>query len=209
MTAETIRAVIVAAGRSRRMGVFKPLLPLCGKTLIETTVNSVLSGGAESATVVTGYRGEDVEQTLANAFGSRVQFVRNEAYAITDMKRSVQIGVAAMPKCDAFFLLPGDMPAVSTETFRLLLNERARSHAPVIFPMLEARRRHPPLIDARLIPMLLSYDGEGGLRELWKQLENEIRTVPVEDIGVRMDVDTPEDYELLLQNCDVFAKKGK
>ena len=199
---ETILALVLAAGSSRRMGDFKPLLPFRGRTLIENSVESVLSGGAESAVVVTGYRAADVEQTIFRAFEGRVQFVRNEAYAKTDMKRSIQLGVSAMPKCGAFFLLPGDMPLISQDTFRRLLLERARYPAPVIFPTLEGRRRHPPLIDARVIPSILAFDREGGLRELWKQYESEIISVPVDDVGVCIDVDTPDDYEKVLRMDD-------
>lgn len=199
---ETVRALVLAAGLSRRMGEFKPLLPLRGATLIENSVGSALAGGAETATVVTGCRAEDVERVLSRAFGERVRFVRNEGYATTDMLRSIQIGAAALPTCDAFFLLPGDMPAVSPDTFRTLLD--ARRHAPsgVIFPTLDGYRKHPPLIDARMLPAILSFDGAGGLRELWARLAGDVRTVPVEDAGVWVDVDTPRDYQQCRQNYE-------
>ena len=62
----TICGLILVAGLSSRMGDFKPLLPLCGKTLIENTVDSMLRGGAEKIVVVTGYRGNEVEEILRN-----------------------------------------------------------------------------------------------------------------------------------------------
>ena len=204
----TIRALVLAAGRSRRMGEFKPLLPLRGRTLIENSVGSALSGGAETVTVVTGCRADEVERVLARAFGERVRFVRNDAYAETDMLRSAQLGAAALPACDAFFLLPGDMPLVARETYAALLAAYARQPAPVIFPTLDGRRRHPPLIDARLIPAILAFDGEGGLRALWRRYEGELRAVPVDDAGVRVDVDTPRDYETCRRTCEEH-KEGK
>lgn len=75
MQKEKICALIPAAGLSSRMGDFKPLLPFRGKTVIESSVESALSGGADSVTVVTGYRSEEIEGTLAEAFGDRVRFV--------------------------------------------------------------------------------------------------------------------------------------
>jgi CTP:molybdopterin cytidylyltransferase MocA len=206
---ETIRALILAAGLSRRMGEFKPLLPLRGATLIESSVGSVLAGGAETATVVTGYRAGDVERVLSRAFGERVCFARNEAYAETDMMRSIRIGAAALPACDAFFLLPGDMPVVSRETFCKLLASRRQAATGVIFPTLNGYRKHPPLIDARLIPAILAFDGGGGLRELWKRYEGEARDVPVDDAGVWIDVDTPDDYLQCRQNYDESYKSEK
>ena len=191
----TVCALILAAGLSRRMGDFKPLLPLRGGTLIERSVGSALSGGAETVTVVTGHRADEVEDVLRRAFGGRVRFVRNPGYAVTDMLRSVQVGAAALPKCEAFFLLPGDMPAVAGSTYEKLLAAREREAAPVIFPALNGRRAHPPLIDARLIPEILAFDGEGGLRGLWERHGDELRSVPVDDGGVGLDLDTPEDYQ--------------
>ncbi len=192
---ETIRALILAAGLSRRMGEFKPLLPLRGGTVIENSVESVLRGGAETAVVVTGYRADEVESVLHAAFGDRVAFARNEDYASTDMMRSVQIGAAALPECAAFFLLPGDMPVVAHDTFEKLLAFRKREKAPVIFPTLDGFRKHPPLIDARLIPAICAFAGDGGLRGLWKRYEHDIRTVAVDDAGVWVDLDTRSEYQ--------------
>lgn len=185
------------------MGDFKPLLPLRGKTLIENSVGSVLSGGAETAVVVTGHRADEVEDVLRRAFGERVRFVRNAGYAATDMLCSIRLGAAALPACEAFFLLPGDMPAVAKDTYGKLLAAREREAASVIFPALRGRRAHPPLIDARLIPAILAYDGGGGLRGLWERYESGIRAVPVDDAGVRTDVDTPEDYQRCRERYEV------
>lgn len=192
---ETIGALILAAGQSRRMGAFKPLLPLRGQTVIENTVMSALTGGCASVTVVTGCRAAEVEAVLYRRFGGSVRCVRNPAYAATDMLRSAQIGVKALTACGAFFLLPGDMPAVTGDTFARLRQARGDDRPAVVFPTLEGYRKHPPLIDARLIPDILAFDGEGGLRALWQRYEGQIRSVPVDDAGVWVDLDTPEDYE--------------
>lgn len=194
MRKEKICALVPAAGLSSRMGDFKPLLLFRGKTVIESSVESALLGGADSVTVVTGYRAEEIEKTLSEAFGDRVRFVRNEDYTETDMMHSVKTGVSALPECDAFFLLPGDMPAVSEKTFVRLLSERERSGCMVIIPTLEGRQTHPPLINSGMIPGILAFDGNGGLRELWKQFGDDIKTVPVDDRGTSMDIDTPGDY---------------
>lgn len=192
---ERIGAVVTAAGLSSRMGAFKPLLPLAGATVIEHTVASLLRGGAGQVTVVTGYRADQVEAALHRTFDERVRCVRNENYAASDMMASVRIGVSALAPCDAFFLLPGDMPAVGEATFAALRQARDEKRAAVVFPALEGRRKHPPLIDSRLIPEILAFDGQGGLRELWSWHEGALVTVAVTDKGVALDLDTPADYE--------------
>ncbi|MBO5128906.1 MAG: nucleotidyltransferase family protein [Oscillospiraceae bacterium] len=190
---ETICGLILAAGLSRRMGDFKPLMPFRGKTLIENTIDSVLSSGARQVVVVTGHRAEELEPVLAEKYGSRVILTRNPDFATTDMLQSIRIGCRAMPECDAFFLLPGDMPVVRESTFRKV-REQWDGTFGVIFPTLDGYRKHPPLVDYRLIPDILAFDRDGGLRQFWKEREAVIRTVPVDDEGVWVDLDTQEDY---------------
>ncbi|MCC8181761.1 MAG: nucleotidyltransferase family protein [Clostridiales bacterium] len=193
-----LAGLVVTAGLSSRMGAFKPLLPLGERAVIEVTVDSLLSGGAEMVAVVTGYRGDEVEAVLSRRFGRKVSFVRNRDYASTDMLRSVQLGCGALPRCDAFFLLPGDMPAVGEGTFRLLVETWEKTPERVVFPTLNGRRKHPPLIPAALVPEILSFRGEGGLRALWGEMDRRLRTVPAEDVGTGLDLDTPEDYQICL-----------
>ena len=191
---ETICGLVLAAGLSRRMGEFKPLLPFRGKTLIENTIDSILSSGAHQVVVVTGHRADELEAILGEKYESRVILTRNREFATTDMLHSIQIGCEAMPECDAFFLLPGDMPVVEPATFRKVLAQRDGTLG-VIFPTLDGYRKHPPLVDYRLIPQILGFHGEGGLRRFWQEQEDLITTVAVDDVGVWMDLDTQEDYK--------------
>ena len=191
---ETICGLVLAAGLSRRMGDFKPLLPFRGKTLIENTIDSILSSGAHQVVVVTGHRADELEAVLSEKYEGRVILTRNHEFATSDMLRSIQIGCQAMPECDAFFLLPGDMPVVEAVTFQKVLARRDGTLG-VIFPTLDGFRKHPPLVDYRLIPQILSFHGEGGLRRFWQEQEALITTVPVDDGGVWVDLDTQEDYK--------------
>ena len=199
-----IGALILAAGLSSRMREFKPLMPLNGRTLIENTIDSVLGSGADFAVVVTGCRADEIEMLLQARYRDRILCVRNNAFQTTDMLESIRTGCRAMPACDAFFLLPGDMPLVRTKTFRMLLAQQ-NGQKRIIFPTLSGYRKHPPLIDSRFIPEILDFYGDGGLRGLWKQHEDEIIEVPVDDIGVSIDLDTQEQYK----ECKVKYESGE
>lgn len=199
METSLIRGLIPAAGLSRRMGAFKPLLPFRGRTVIETAAASLLDGGAASVTVVTGFRAEEIEAVLRAAFPGRVDFVRNPDYAESDMLRSVQLGCEALPDCEAFFLLPGDMPAVSPATVRALCAARPKAGPYILFPVRDGRRGHPPLIHAALRGAIRDYHGGNGLRGLWEARRELIRTIGVDDGGVRTDLDTPADYQAILE----------
>ena len=105
---ERICGLIVAAGLSSRMGCFKPLLPLRGKTVIENTIDSMLLCGISPVVVVLGYRGREVEAVLHSRYlAGTVIPVYNRDFASTDMLASIQLGAAALPPCSAFFPTPG------------------------------------------------------------------------------------------------------
>lgn len=191
--------IILVAGLSSRMGDFKPLLKLDGKTMIEHSVDSMLHSGVNQVIVVLGYRGEEIEVLLKNKYdASRLVFTHNLKYAETDMLASVKIGIAALNNCDAFYLLPGDMPAINTKTFLEVKETMVKSKAMVVFPTIDGHRKHPPLVSQRCINYILKFQNEGGLREVWKYFENQIETVPVDDYGCTIDADTKADYEKMV-----------
>ena len=201
----TINGLVLAAGQSNRMGDFKPLMRIGEHMLLEATVRSLFAGGVEHVTVVLGHRAGEVEAMLkAKIPLERVSFSVNHEYAHTDMLQSVRLGVSALPPCDAFYLLPGDMPAVSPQTLRLLASEFRRTDARVVFPMLQGRRKHPPLVSARCAADILAYRGEGGLRGLWQRYEGDLTEVAAEDPGCGLDADTAEDLNRLMRYMDTI-----
>lgn len=201
-----INALIPAAGLSSRMGEFKPLLPLQGRTVIESTVETLLDGGAEQIVVVLGHRGAEVETLLRTRFAERVIPVYNPDPAGSDMLTSIKLGLAAMPPCDTFFLLPGDMPAVSPETYRAVRRAFPEDTRCAVFPTAVGRRGHPPLIGWGLRPDILTYDGSDGLRGFWRLHEAQIIAVPVEDGGCHTDLDTPDQYQAMLKRFSEISK---
>ena len=183
-------AVIPAAGLSSRMGAFKPLLPYSGSTVIEATVASVIPYA--DAVAVLGKRADELEALLSECFCGRLTTALNPDYAATDMLASVKIGLRAMGACDAFFLLPADMPAIPSGVFEALTGAFDGT-AEAIYPVMNGRRGHPPLISARLIPEILAYEGGGGLRAILSG--RRVKEIPVTDCGILTDLDTPADYE--------------
>lgn len=182
-------AVIPAAGLSSRMGAFKPLLPYGGLTVIEASVGSAMPF-VDTAAAVLGNRADALREVLGR-FGPRLTTAVNPDYAVTDMLASVKIGLRAMGECDAFFLLPADMPAIPAAVYEALI-AAFDGTCDVIYPVCGGRRGHPPLIHARLIPDILAYEGGGGLRAILSG--RSVRTVDVTDEGIVLDLDTPEDY---------------
>ncbi len=183
-----VGAVILAAGLSSRMGAFKPLLCLGDKTVLAHAVELFRRSGVRSILVVIGYRGDEVR---AEAERLGVRWVVNSDYR-RGMFSSVQAGVAGLPRVDAFFLLPVDIPLVRPSTLKTLL----ASFVPkmVVSPAFGDSPGFPPLIPAQLINPILRYDGPEHLDSL---LQTQARQVPVWDRGVVLDADTPDEWQEL------------
>lgn len=205
-----VNGLVLAAGMSRRMQQFKPLMRIGDQTMIEKTVEQMLAAGVREITVVLGYRGDEVRQALTHScftgslaaafpamlslgFRQKVHFVYNWNYESTQMLESVKIGLQEMRPCDWFFVLPGDMPAISPATYQRLLTEAGGQDTKVVFPILDGYRKHPPLVSWSCREDILNFQGKG-LRMLWGSYEGNIKEVPLYDEGCTMDVDYPEDY---------------
>jgi CTP:molybdopterin cytidylyltransferase MocA len=190
-----LQGVIAAAGLSRRMKDFKPLLKIGNRTMIEQSIFSMLDAGVQRVIVVLGYRGTEIEDILRkNPNFDRIHIVYNLDYAETEMLDSIKLGLLELGSCGDFFFLPGDVPAVSPQTFRTVYLAHQRSGKAVSFPSIDGYRKHPPLISAACTDKILSFQEDGGLRQLWKTMEDDIELVPVEDLGCTMDADYPKDY---------------
>lgn len=195
VTIMRINGLIVAAGISSRMGGFKPILPLRGKTIIENSIDSMLVAGVSKIVLVTGYHSEELERIVNDRYiGDTVICIRNPLYASTDMLTSIKVGLQVMPDCDAFYLLPGDMPVIQKDTYLAVYKKMIESEKDIVFPELDGTRKHPPLIRFTFQNEIMKYRGQGGLRELWKYHENDIVGVSVDDIGCWTDLDTYEQY---------------
>lgn len=199
--------IILAAGLSSRMKEFKPLLKLTGKTMIEHSIDSMFHADVQQVILVLGYRGIEIENWLQGKYDpNRLLFVHNPNYETTDMLTSLRIGLSILPPCQAFYLLPGDMPAIQTPTFVGLKEAMYQTNALVAFPTIDGYRKHPPLISWKCIDIINSFHGSGGLRQVWAQLEQDIITLPVGDIGCLLDADTTADYQRLVYYMEVSTE---
>lgn len=197
---DNINGIVLSAGLSSRMKLFKPLLNLGEKTIIENSIDSLFNSGVNKVVVVLGYRAKEVESFLCDKYdSSRLLCICNYKYAETDMITSIKLGISVLDRCDAFYILPGDMPVIKTKTFLAVKDAMYERNAMISFPTINGYRKHPPLISYKLINSILNFSSSGGLREFWRLFEDEIVTTPVDDLGCMMDADTMEDYNRLIE----------
>lgn len=189
-----ISAILLAAGRSRRMGAFKPLLTFGKSTVIESCISNLREGGVETVVVVVGHHGDRLRERLAHF---PVRFAVN-ADAESEMGASIARGVAQVPhETEALFVALCDQPAVAPEVIRLLIDERARTGARLVVPEYQGRGGHPVLLDSDFRQELLRLDPQRGLRALFDAHRGEVLRVRVASAYVARDMDTWEDYVAL------------
>jgi molybdenum cofactor cytidylyltransferase len=190
-----ITAVVLAAGKSERMGRPKMLLPFGRRTLIETVLAGVRKSRVDDAVVVLGAHREAVESIVARA-GFRAVFNENfEAGMLSSVLRGLrEIPAAAL----AFLIVLGDQPFPPSTVIDRLIAARERTGKGIVLPVHGGRRGHPVLIDMRYRDEVTSLDPSVGLRQLLRGHPDDVLEVPVRTPAVLADIDHPGDYRKAL-----------
>jgi molybdenum cofactor cytidylyltransferase len=191
-SAPTIAAIVMAAGRSRRMAPHNKLLVAdrAGKPMVARVVDNVLSSNARPILVVTGHQAEQVEHALG---GRPVRYVHAEDYA-EGLSASLKTGIAAVPpECAAVIVCLGDMPLVTGRMMdRLLSMYDPDEGRLIVLPTFRGKQGNPMLWDRRFFPEILQISGDSGARFLIGKHAEFVSEVEMADDAVLRDFDTTE-----------------
>lgn len=195
-----VSALLLAAGRSRRMGAFKPLLPFGNKSVIQTCIDNLRAGGANDIVVVLGHRGDELKEHLKD---SQVTFVTNPD-PDSEMSASIACGVGQIPQsARAAIIALVDHPAVSPDVVSRLIDGWS-SGARLVIPTWQDRGGHPVLVDLSFRDELTSLDSALGLKSLFEAHQDQVKRLAVENSFIARDMDTWEDYRDL--HLEVFGE---
>ena len=194
-----VAAIVLAAGRSRRMGQFKPLLPFGDRTVIDHCIDNLRRGGVESIVVVVGHRATDLQNHLQTA---NVVFAVNPE-PDSEMSDSVALGVSQIPaSTKAILITPVDHPAVPAAVVTRII-ESWQKGAGLVVPTWNGRGGHPVLVDSAFRDELPGLDPGVGLRGLFESHPGEVTRLSVDSSYIARDMDTWDDYVSL--HKDVFG----
>jgi molybdenum cofactor cytidylyltransferase len=189
-----VAAIILAAGRSTRMGGPNKLLAeLDGKKLVRIAAEQALASKASGVVVVTGHQAELVEKALE---GLKVRFVRNPDFA-GGLASSVKAGITAVPEhADGAVICLGDMPLISAHLIDRLIDSFAPDRGNlIVVPAADGRRGNPVLWSRRFFKELMTLDGDIGARHLIAKHAEAVAEVPVDGQSAFLDIDTPQALE--------------
>ncbi len=184
-----IAGLILAAGKSSRMGRWKPAIKINGTPLILRAIGPMLDV-VDKIVVVGGYRFLELKKLVIN-ISPKIAVIKNENFATEEMFSSIRIGVKNLENFDIerFFILPGDFPFIKKSTYKKLLNINGQ----IVIPTYRHRAGHPVLLKGHFVNLLLNESPESNLREFLKRFK--IEFVEVNDPGILFDIDTMEDFK--------------
>jgi molybdenum cofactor cytidylyltransferase len=185
-----VAAIVLAAGRSTRMGGPNKLLAdIGGRPMVRIVVEQVLASRARPVIVITGHQRDRVEAALS---GLAVTFVHNPSFA-DGLSTSLKAGVAALPAdANGTIVCLGDMPQVDAGLIdRLIAAFDPERGALVVVPTIAGKRGNPVVWSRRFFPDLASLEGDVGARHLIAGYQEAVVEVPA-DSAALVDVDTPD-----------------
>jgi molybdenum cofactor cytidylyltransferase len=195
-----ITGVILAAGRSRRMGRSKALLHApCGRTFVGRLVDTLSLGGVDAPFVV-GRSDDEPLRLIVESLAPRARWIENPDADTGGQLSSLLAGLrkADRPGIRAVMVVPVDAPMITADTVATLIAVFSATGAPIIRPRYQGRNGHPVVFSRAVFDEVRRADPALGAKAVLHAHHDTIVNVDVDDPGVAGDVDTPEDYEKLM-----------
>ena len=199
----TLALVLLAAGKSRRMGQHKLLLPLGNRPLVTYAVDAARASLARPIMVVLGFEAEALRQVLPP---DGLSVIINPAYA-EGMSTSLRAGIEAVPPGAAGAIVAlADQPLVSSALIDALVRAALAEPEAIIATSYGARRGTPVCFPRSLLAELAAVTGDEGGRSVIAAHEDRLRTVAASFSQQGLDVDRPEEYEQLVAGWERYSQ---
>ena len=208
--ASVIPAIVLAAGRSSRMGRAKATLPAGdGHTFLTRIVRTFLDADVDDVIVVVGHDADAIAASFSES-GLPARFVVNRDYDRGQLSSLLAgLDVIDRPGVTAVLVTLVDVPLVSPSTVRAVIDSYRRTRAPIVRPTSGARHGHPLLIDRSIFGALRAADPSTGAKPIVRAHATAAGDIVIDDEGAFTDVDTEEDYRMTISNPSRFGGDGE
>jgi len=186
-----VSAILLAAGESKRIARPKLLLPFGSGTILEQTVDNLLSSRVDEVIVVLGARAQEMKRLIA---GRPVKVVVNPYYH-RGMSTSLKAGLGLVDnKAHRVIVALADQPLIARETYNRLIEASLAGDKGIIVPTYQAKRGNPIIFSTKYKQELLELKGDVGGRQILKQHPDDILEVAVDSESINIDINTMDDY---------------
>ena len=194
-----IPAIVLAAGRSTRMGEAKAALPIAaGETFLTRIVRTFLEAGVDDVVIVVGHDADRVVRSFAQS-GLAARFVVNREYDRGQLSSLIAgLGVVDRPGVVAALVTLVDVPLVTAATVRAVVERYRETRARIVRPTSGARHGHPLLVDRSLFDELRAAAGDAGAKPIVRAHATPQGDIEIADEGAFLDIDTRDAYEKLI-----------
>ena len=195
-----ICGIVLAAGRSRRMGEPKALLAAGDGTFLQRAVRALREGGCAYVVVVTARLDDETAREIAEEAAALDAGIAVNPAAESEQADSLRIGLMSLPpEAVAAVVAPVDVPDVSGALVRAVIDAFRRAGAPIALPARDGRHGHPVLFARRLFDELAAPGLPQGARTVIHAHAADLAEVPVD--ALPPDLDTPEEYRRWRQHA--------
>ncbi len=176
------------------MGEPKQLLCLGGRTVLGQTLENVRTSCVEQIVLVLGFAADVIARQIEV---EGVTVVINEQFS-EGMGSSLRTGIATLsPGIDAALIVLADQPFVRPATLNQLIDRYIESNAQIAIPIYRGFRGNPVLLDRSVFAEVTAVTGDIGCRAIFGHHTEGIVKVPVDDVGILLDIDNKSDFERL------------
>lgn len=201
-----LAAVVLAAGRSERMGSPKALLDFRGQPFVVRVLEALEALELRPRIVVLGPDAARIRPVLARHDCLVVENPDVAGGPIGSLRAALAAVKAFRPA--GILVWPVDLPHVRVATVERLLEAHRHAAAPAVIPTFAERRGHPVIWDQALFDELATSGAatRHGAAAVLSAHAPQLVTVAVDDPAVIDDLNTPEDYERLVRevNRDIY-----
>ena len=186
-----VTGIILAAGFSRRMGEDKLLLKIDDESIIEKVIRA--SRRSKLDRIILVYRRDEIKE-IGKRYGLRT--IHNENPDL-GQSQSMKLGIRESEESEAYMFIVGDQPFLTKELINRLIEEYKKREFPIIVPYFNGERSMPMIMSSKYKDQLLNVEGDKGGRNIVKDNPLKVKKVHIEDKEIVMDIDTPEDFEII------------
>lgn len=190
---KSIYAIVLAAGKASRMGESKVILPIGNKLVIQHCIDNLINAGINNIILVINDNGKDI----VKAAGAPPVAVVINNKKDSDMAESVRTGMRLIKNNKASVLISlADQPLIKSKTIKKIINTSFSMPEKIIIPVYKNKKGHPTLFPITLLKKIKQLNS---LRDIILIEKENICYLDIEDKGIILDMDTPDDYNNILR----------